>query len=1080
MLAKKTIDEVRELDLVQAISKYVDLKKAGSQYEGKSPFTDEKTGSFYVSPSKNCWKCFSTGKGGNNPIAFLMEAKHLSFVDAVKTLADENNIVIEYDESERSVAHTQKQEKIQTISSINSIACDFWKERIAETPKEFIRSADTMNQLFDLGFAPNEWHLLNQHLIKKGFTPEQMLEAGLIAKGEKGYYDFFRNRVIFPIKDWSGNILGFSGRLTEELTDKTKKYKILNSKETDAFSKNKVLLGIFEAKEEIIKLQKAILVEGNYDVTSMHELGFRNTVASLGTSFTEDHIKLLKRTKLKTLSLFVDNDKNKAGIKKIEPNTILALSNGLHVNVFIPGVEGQDPDDWCKSLKKSCKADVLLKSAQEAFAGGEMDAVEYLASVYFENAEDLTIVQTSEAEQKLSTLLTNISDANLRNKYVKKFAKLYKVDKTTVEKSISIAFAEKETDDETGKKKFKPKVPLSDDEFEDFMKYGFYPNKQKGKIGYYFGDEQICNWLMRPLFQVADVKESKRFIELTTERGKVVAEVPNSKINSPQAFETQISNLGGYFFHGTTKQYQRLKAKFLLQFPLCTEIKTLGWYYDGFYAFANGIIENGNFKAVDSYGTIIRDDKWYFLPAYSSIYINADADNDIHASDRSFVYKAGGFGFEKWAKKFYQVYNDADNGMFAIAFLCATLFSDISFKMNNYFPLLYMYGMPRTGKSTCARSLTRVFKSEYVAYNLNSGTITGYQRVLARVRNCLEHFDEYRNDIPEDKFQFLKRAYDRSSAPKGQMTNDNKTVEMKINSAIVGTGQHTLTRDGNALFSRCITLEFTKTQDKFTNEEIKEYNDLTEMENKGLSDVIVEIIRYRALMEEKYNDMQFTIGNQLRDEFAEAKKTIDGRVTGNFTVVLSTVKILSEVLKFPFKYEALYAQSKEYIIKQSELISISDELAEFFDMMAFLSLSHMIRHNEDYVIKDGLFDIKVGRGDKTEIKKLNGQKILYVRMAKIFPLYMEHIRKQGAQGLPQLTLISYMRTHKAFIGDIKTVRFGEDSTSAFAFDYDVLKITLKTDQATSYNQIQENKLSNVPQATPSFGVQMEIDPDLPF
>jgi hypothetical protein len=229
-------------------------------------------------------------------------------------------------------------------------------------------------------------------------------------------------------------------------------------------------------------------------------------------------------------------------------------------------------------------------------------------------------------------------------------------------------------------------------------------------------------------------------------------------------------------------------------------------------------------------------------------------------------------------------------------------------------------------------------------------------------------------------------------------------------------------------------------------------------------------------MEKEYNNQQFEIGNQLRDELAN--QTVDGRVMANFTVLLATVKILKDLLPFPFKYEELYAKSKEYILTQSELISISDELAEFFGMLEYLSLTHAIRINEDYLIKEDLHDIKVGRGDKSEVRAVSGKKLLFIRMAKVFPLYKESIRKQGLQGLDQQTIISYMKTHKAYIGDVKTARFGHDSTSAFVFDYTLLNITLK-------NEVDHHQATPTvpapPSPKPNYGVQTELKDDgLPF
>ena len=410
------------------------------------------------------------------------------------------------------------------------------------------------------------------------------------------------------------------------------------------------------------------------------------------------------------------------------------------------------------------------------------------------------------------------------------------------------------------------------------------------------------------------------------------------------------------------------------------------------------------------------------------------ADDDVYETDRKFIYKAGNVGFEKWARQFYKVYQDRDNSMFSIAFLCASLFSDYIFSNNEYFPLLMMTGQPRTGKSTCGRSLTKVFKTDATPFNLHSGTVTGFQRVLSRMRNVIVHLDEYRNDMDEKRFQALKGIWDRTGSVKGEMSQDNRTKETKIYSSAVITGQHKATRDGNSLYTRVIELEFFKKQDEFTNEEIKDYELLKEMEHAGLSDVIVDIIKHRPAIEKYFTDKQFEIGSKLRDELAQHE--IDGRVTGNFLVLLSVVDILKDVLKFPFSFDFLYQRSIDLIIEQSKMISESDELAEFFNQLVFLSLTHAINENEDYKLLKDMFEIKVGRGKDEKVIQLNpSTHVLYIKMAKIYPLYKESIRKQNKDGLDQQTILSYMKTHKAYLGQVKTIRFKDESTSAYAFDW---------------------------------------------
>jgi DNA primase len=1078
MLASKTIDSVKDLALAEVLQKYIEIKKQGSGYSGKSPFTDEKSGSFMVSPAKNIWKCFSTGIGGNGCISFVMEYKKFSFIEAIVDIAEKCGIVVEYDESDRAKKQFLKKEKVQELNNINQEALNYFIENNHLLEQEFKRASDEISDKFNLGFAPLEWQGIHAYLLKKGFSNQQMEEAGLIKKSEKGFYDIFRGRVIFPIYDYNGKVLGFSGRLAvspEKAGEKA--IKVINSKETDAYSKSNSLLGIFQAKKAITENDEAILVEGNYDVTSLHSVGMENTIGSLGTAFTEEQLKLIKRY-TKNICFAVDNDK--AGLAKIEKNTKLSLLNGFNVMLFIPEIEGQDPDDLVKSKNWE------KNEFKEYYKANRIESIVYLANDYFKNCE--TNIDEAKAEQKLVDLLVCVADAPLRNKYVKKFAASHGIDKATVEKSISISLTEKKNQEaeENPNGTTKTKLPsyLSPEDFADWSEYGFYQDKKKNTIGYYFPSqghtpERVSNFTMKPLFQVKGQADSKRFIEIENPVKKAIIELPNKAIVGQQFFEEIITNEGNFWFTGTKKHFQRLKIKLLSQFPFCTEIRTLGWHYEGFFSFANGVVIDGGFKEVNSMGIVEKGDDKYFLPAFSSIYKDAQAEDDFYENDRKFIFKSNGTTFEKWAEKFNNVYKDNHNGMIAVSFTIATLFSDYIFAQNNDFPILFMFGQPRTGKTTCARSVSRIFKADSTPFNLNQGTVIGFQRRLARARNVIEHLDEYQNDLDEKRFQSLKGIYDRTGHEKGLMTRDNRTESVKINAAVVISGQHLPTRDGNSLFTRSIMLQYTKMQQEFKHSEVKEFNELGDLESEGLSQVILDILKFRSLIEDKFNTVQFEIGSIMKDELNS--EIADGRVMKNYVVLLTCVKILEDSLKFPFTYEEFYKVAKEMILVQSTQIQESDQLAEFFKQLEFLSLQHMISVENDYKISQGIYDLKTGRGAKAELLQFKKPKnVLYLKFAKVFPLYKESVRRQGSNGLDEQTILNYMKAHKSFLGSIAVIDFNGQKTSAYAFDFDLLNISLLGIEIQS--QSYEKDPSDESQKAIDLNAKwpQEIDNDLPF
>ena len=215
MLSRATIDAVNDLDLVQVIGKYVELKKSGASYKGKSPFSEEKTGSFFVSPAKSCWKCFSSGKGGASSISFVMEKEGMSYPEAVKEIANQHGIAIEFDDAERSQKYAEKQERVKNLNEVNVLALEYFTQEahISAIPVEKLRATPAMYEKFALGYAPDSFDGLLKFLKAKGISEEMILKAGLAKKSEKGkVYDFFRGRIMFPIFTESGKIIGFSGR----------------------------------------------------------------------------------------------------------------------------------------------------------------------------------------------------------------------------------------------------------------------------------------------------------------------------------------------------------------------------------------------------------------------------------------------------------------------------------------------------------------------------------------------------------------------------------------------------------------------------------------------------------------------------------------------------------------------------------------------------------------------------------------------------------------------------------------------------------------------------------------------------
>ena len=377
MITQQTIDLVFNTVRVEdVISDYIQLKKAGSNYKGLSPFITEKTPSFVVSPSKQIWKDFSSGKGGN-AVTFLMEFEGFNYPEAIKHLCKKYNIDYQEDTSDISEEEIQKQKLKETLYRLHDVALEFFVDNLDSEEYKKLNYFENRNlskeviETFQLGYSPIKKDAFTAYAKLKGYSEEVLQKSGLSIFGDDFQVDRFRERVIFPIHSFSGSVIGFGGRA---LNQEKQKAKYLNSPETVIYNKSEVLYGLYQAKHEISKENKCYLVEGYTDVISLHQAGIKNVVASSGTSLTKGHIKLIKRLTDSVTILF---DGDTAGIKASFRSIDLLLSEGVNVKVLL-FKDGDDPDSFARKHNAE-----FIKSYIEE---NEVDFVEFKAHILLEQA----------------------------------------------------------------------------------------------------------------------------------------------------------------------------------------------------------------------------------------------------------------------------------------------------------------------------------------------------------------------------------------------------------------------------------------------------------------------------------------------------------------------------------------------------------------------------------------------------------------------------------------------------------------------------------------------------------------------
>ena len=425
LISKSTIDQVYETARVEeVIGDFVQLKKSGSNFKGLSPFTDERTPSFMVSPVKQIWKDFSSGKGGN-VVAFLMEHEHFTYPEAIRYLA--NKYQIEVEETQQTDEQKEKANERESMYLVSEFAQGFFAKALWKTEqgkaiglsyfKERGFTEETIRQ-FGLGFSPDEWDAFTREALEQGYQLKYLEKTGLTIVKEdparpdqKRTFDRFKGRVIFPIHSMSGRVLGFGGRI---LANNTKAAKYLNSPESDIYHKSKVLYGIHYAKQAIAREDNCYLVEGYTDVIQMYQRGIHNVVASSGTALTPEQIRLINRLTQNITVLF---DGDPAGLRASLRGIDLILEQGMNVKVCL-FPEGEDPDSFSRN---NTYEDILLYLDAHA-----KDFIQFKTSLLAEDAARDPI-KRAETIRDVVNSIAKIPDRIKKEVYIQECARIMNI-----------------------------------------------------------------------------------------------------------------------------------------------------------------------------------------------------------------------------------------------------------------------------------------------------------------------------------------------------------------------------------------------------------------------------------------------------------------------------------------------------------------------------------------------------------------------------------------------------------------------------------------------------------------------------
>lgn len=432
MIDQETIQRIMDAARIEeVIGDFVSLKKRGANHIGCCPFHNEKTPSFYVSPSKGIFKCFGCGEAGD-VVKFLMKHEHYTYPEALRWLADKYHIEIK--EEEQTEEEKQRQTERDGLFHVSEFAQKYFADLLYND--EMGRAvglsyfhgrglSDEVIKRFGLGYCLDEWSNFTDHALKNGYSLQVLEKTGLtIVKEDTGkQYDRFRGRVMFPIYSISGRVLGFSGRV---LTSEKQAAKYVNSPDSDIYNKSRILYGLFQARAAIAKADKCYLVEGNVDVISMHQSGVENTVASCGTSLTVEQIRLIKRY---TQNVTVLYDGDKAGVKAALRAIDLLFAEGMHVRlVLFP--DDEDPDSYAQKYGST--------QLQEFLATHEDNFIMYKTRVLLDGVKDDPI-RKAELVSETARSIALVTDMLERSEYIRQCSHLLRVSEDVLSTAVARA-----------------------------------------------------------------------------------------------------------------------------------------------------------------------------------------------------------------------------------------------------------------------------------------------------------------------------------------------------------------------------------------------------------------------------------------------------------------------------------------------------------------------------------------------------------------------------------------------------------------------------------------------------------------
>lgn len=1100
----------KQSTITDVVGKHVELKRRGVTYLGLCPFHQENSPSFTVFPATNTFKCFGCGAGGDaihflmekQGLTYPEALEEAASQSGLEVEYDQREH--RQEDIDRAKQEKERRAKMaETLHTVHRFYADKGPLPVVycdiETRQELVDADGRLlkretAETFGMCWTPDD-----NLVMKAGFWEIPTLEdIGILGKGDYGHYDFFKRRLLFRITDHLGRATALAGRRMR-LEDspekgvggeaKKQRAKYVNSKESALYNKSETLFGLHENRRGIREAGFAILVEGYFDVITPHDHGVNNCVAPCGTALTDQQAKLLKRY---TDEVVILRDGDHAGMEAAKRDVETLVRVGLKVRVcqMKPSAElirnmleqrdavrlqqtelkkfdQKPPSDKPKEAAKLVdKARRNLATMQENMERLQADYDALKDPDLFlrrhgkkgfdlfieETAQDAIIWRVMEeydphdvhaketAAQVAGTLLSLIESESLRNFYV---SELCKPANLGAVKAI-LTQAVKNHTEWKGKKS-----DLTAKQKQDIIAYGIYESHNKYFICSDIGGAgwAVSNFTLKPIIFIEGSKESIRLVEITNEK-KVsrILDINSRNFVELGPFKQTIEARGNYRFEGKPEHFNKVKGKVYDEMRTAFPIYTLGQHREGFFTFANGILNEGKFYPVDEFGLVAFGDTKYYLPAFSKIREHVksdDVDND-YQDEQYYVYTAGDqpVSFEAWTSLMRQVHGD--NAVTGILYLCSCFIREkIYERLDNMFPHLNFFGLPGSGKNQLAASLTAVFGKYRQPVHIVNATDAAFFRRIAQVRNGLAWYDEYSNNVEHKRVEALKQFADGTGRSRATIDNPNRTVSSQVNAGVILSGQQQPTADV-ALFTRCISLNFNATEFDVAAKE--RHQRLKKMEQDGrLTAFAAMLHNQRTHMLEHYSQ-EFEASYTRFQEMLAGSPVMD-RIMRSYAAMLTTYRLLKDRIQFGFTEEEVEKILVSSILTQRESVYQENEVSIFWRIIEFFLANGDIEHEVDLIVEEKtteVYDLDWQGKQKDMRHYSGGRRLLYLYLGRSHPMYLErHQRQRNAKGLDVEALKYYLKSSGAWEGAKRAKKFGHSTRPCLVFNCDNLPFELE-------------------------------------